>query len=182
MVIILGLTMAVVLPNFGVTQSALLRNQARELAAVLEYARQRAAMTGHPHRLLVGVDDGLYRVEWFVSEEEASGELDDAPPSSIEPVTAAPIDLSPPTVGRRDYRPIPAQLGADSWLEEGLEFTGVDTPEGWLDSGDVAVVFDRDGTTDAATLEIADEDGRRVALEVRPLLDVVRIGEVEDAG
>lgn len=183
-VTILGLTALLVLPNLGVTEAAVLRNEAREVASAIEYARQRAEMTGYPHRLLVGVDEGLYRIEWFVSDEEAAadeaGDEEVAPP--VQVASGAPISLSPPRAGIRDYRPIPGVIGRDSWLSEGLSFKGVDTPEGWIDSGDVAVVFDRDGTTDAARIEIGNRSGHALVLEVRPLLDVVRISEAEDSG
>ena len=76
---------------------------------------------------------------------------------------------------------MPTSLGRPGWLDEGMFFEGVDTPEGWIDAGDVGVVFQRDGSTDAARLVIADEDGRRAALEVRPLQDRVRILEGDDA-
>lgn len=186
-VTILGLAMALVLPNIGATQGVVLTNEARGLAATLEFTRQRAAMTGRPHRLLVGVEDGLYRIEWFVSDEEAeaASEAEDggpapAPWEELDLASGDAIPLSPPRTGWREYRPIPSRFGRDRWLADGIDFAGVQTPEGWLDSGDVAVVFDRDGTTDAAEIEIVDDDGRTMVLEVRPLQDVVRIHAASD--
>jgi hypothetical protein len=175
------MAMMIVLPRVGATQGTILTNEARQLAAALEFTRQRAAMTGRPHRLLVAVDDGLYRVEWFVSDAEAEtsaedgGALGAAPWEDLDLSSGEPIPLSPPQTGWREYRSIPGQFGRDTWLPDGVVFAGVQTPEGWLDSGDVAVVFDRDGTTDAAEIEIADPDGRSMTLEISPLMDVVRI-------
>ena len=40
-------------------------------------------------------------------------------------------------------------------------------------------VFEGDGTTDAAELVIADDNGNSLILEVRPLLDSVRIFDDE---
>jgi prepilin-type N-terminal cleavage/methylation domain-containing protein len=186
-VTILGMAMLLVLPNVGATQGAVLTNDARELAAAIEFTRQRAAMTGRPHRMLVAVDDGLYRIEWFVSEAEAEAAVeDDGEPAGetwedLDLSGGDPIPMSPPQAGWRDYQPIPSRFGQDNWLSPGISFAGVQTPEGWLDSGDVAVVFDRDGTTDSAEIELADDDGRSLVLEIRPLQDVVRIRATSDA-
>ncbi|MGH0034840.1 MAG: pilus assembly FimT family protein [Myxococcota bacterium] len=179
-VTILGLAMLMVLPNLGATQSRMLTNQAKELAAALELARQRAVMTGRPHRMLVAVDDGLYRIEWFVSDAEAEGDDDDgeigpAPWEQVDLRSGDAIPMSPPRILWREYRPIPGADGRDNWLSDGILFAGVQTPEGWLDSGDVAVVFDRDGSTDSAEIELATQDDLRMVLEIRPLQDMVRI-------
>ncbi len=171
---VMMLMLGLVLPGLGATRTAVMRSQARDLATHLELARQRAVVTGKTHRLWLDAEESRYRVEWLVSEREALGE----PPEDLPPLDLGgdtPIPLSPRTAGQREFRPVPNRFGNDSRLSEGLFFAGVQTPEGWLERGQIAVVFDRDGTADAAEIVISDADDRRIILEVRPLLDAVRV-------
>jgi type II secretory pathway pseudopilin PulG len=178
-VAVIALIVGLVLPGLGATRSALLRSQAREIAALLELARQRAVITGKPHRVLIGVDDGMLRLEWFASENETLGLEPGGGPPSLDLSGDSPIPLSPPQDRSLDYRPVPGHSGRDRWLGQDFAFEGVDTPEGWLEQGDVAVVFQRDGTTDAAEIAIVDRDQRRIFLELRPLVERVRIRDEE---
>jgi prepilin-type N-terminal cleavage/methylation domain-containing protein len=178
-VAVIALIVGLVLPGLGATRSALLRSQAREIAALLELARQRAVITGKPHRVLIGVDEGMFRLDWFASENETLGLEPGSEPPPLDLSGDSPIPLSPPLDRSLDYRPVPGRFGRDRWLGEGFAFEGVDTPEGWLDQGDVAVVFQRDGTTDAAEIAIVDRDQRRIFLELRPLVERVRIRDEE---
>lgn len=188
-VLIMGLMLALFIPSIGSTGATTLRNQAREMAAFLELARQRAVLTGKPHRLLLDVERGAYRVEWYVSELPEGDPDPEAQPGSellggqlalpgLDPLDDA-ISLEPPIDETLAYRPVPDRFGGFEWLQGGLFFEGVDTPDGWLDEGDVAIVFLPDGSTDPAQIVIADGDERSIALEVRPLLETVRIHDVE---
>ena len=58
-VLIIGLLMTLVLPNLGSRRAAGLRDQARVVAGYLELARQRAIVTGKPHRLFLALEEGL---------------------------------------------------------------------------------------------------------------------------
>ena len=69
-VVIMGLLLAIVLPNFSVVQNSVLRGEAVSVAGALELARQRAVMTGKPHRLLIDLEGGTYRVEWWINDAE----------------------------------------------------------------------------------------------------------------
>jgi len=194
--LIMMLMMALVIPNLGSTRDSALRDQARELASHLEFARQRAVMTGQPHRLLIDVEAGAYRLEWFVSENRASGIEDPTEQEAVPPAEGALVDpvsgldlgsilggaapsFGPPTHEQRSYHGIPGLLGRDVWLDQDLYVEGVETPEGWLTKGEVAVVFERDGTTDAAEIVLANENDYQLTLEVRPLLEMVRIHDDE---
>lgn len=179
-VAVLGLLLALLVPSLGPTRSAALRGEARDLAAHLELARQRAVMTGKPHRVLLALDDGSYQLEWFATEGDVAPEGDPeaappAPPPQLDLRGEAPVPLSPPRDESREFRPIPNRFGDRARLHDDFHFEGVETGDGWVDRGFASVVFDRDGTTDAAEIAIADQDGNRIFLEVRPLLDVVRI-------
>ncbi|MBW2272646.1 MAG: GspH/FimT family pseudopilin [Deltaproteobacteria bacterium] len=182
-VLIMSFLMAMVLPGLSVTSGAIRRDEAQNLSARLQLARQRAVMTGKPHRVLIDVDRGAYHIEWFVSafdeaeDEETEPLIDDewVAPEEIPPSRQEFLSLKPPEEQERAYVPIPNQFGRDHWLHETLYFDGVETYEGWFDEGSVAVVFEGDGTTDPAQIVITDADGFGVTLDVLPLLESVRI-------
>ena len=67
-VAIMGMMLYLVVPSIGVTEGARLRAGAREMGAHLELARQRAIITGKPHRMLIALDEGWYQLEWFVTD------------------------------------------------------------------------------------------------------------------
>ena len=50
-----------------------LKSEAESIAENLRFARQRAIMTGVPHRLLIDLEEGGYQIEWFVSQGRALG-------------------------------------------------------------------------------------------------------------
>jgi prepilin-type N-terminal cleavage/methylation domain-containing protein len=175
-VLLMALVLSIFVPNLGVLRASALRDQARRVAADIEFARQRAVMTGKPHRVLLDLEEGGYRVEWYVSETDPLGEEEDEP-AKLDLSGRAPLDLSPPVDEELAYQPIPEHLGRQRWLEEGFFFEGIQTPEGWLTRGEAQIVFESDGTTDDSELVIVDDDENAIRLEVRPLLDTVRIVE-----
>jgi prepilin-type N-terminal cleavage/methylation domain-containing protein len=184
-VVVIGLALGLVLPNLGITQKSRLEQEGRDLAALLQLARQRAIVTGRAHRALLDLEEGSLHLDWHVSEAEAYGEMDDGdgfmPATLPEPdLEYGPISLSPPEDQVRDYFPIPGQFGDREWLGGGSFFLGVATPEGWIERGSVQIVFQSDGTTDYAEIVLADEWENQVLLEVQPLLDLIRIRLNED--
>jgi prepilin-type N-terminal cleavage/methylation domain-containing protein len=176
-VVILGLLVSLFLPAIGAGGSRSLRKQGDRVASTLELARQRAVMTGKRHRVVLDLAGGAFAIEWLVSEGVAYGDEDLDIPDEGE----AEIDLlAPPVENARDYHPIPNRFGSMETLDQGYFFEGVDTPEGWIEQGEVYVVFDWDGSSDAAQIVISDPDSRSIDLDVAPLLDVVRIHEEHD--
>jgi type II secretion system protein H len=173
-VTILGLIAMMLLPGLGRVGSGDLDHEARRLAAALELARQRAVATRAPHRLLLDVPGGVWRVEWSVSEARAQG-LPETETAPLDLRGDAPVSLVPPGDRELRFHPVPNQFGRDSALEGDVFFEGVETPEGWLESGEVSVEFDVDGTTEPAVIRLADADGRALRVEVLPLADAVRV-------
>jgi type II secretion system protein H len=177
---IMALVFAVGLPRLGTSKLRLLRGEAESVAASLEFARQRAIMTAIPHRLLIDLEEGGYRVEWLVTQDQAfaSGPADDGFQTSdfsLEGESVNSIELRPPPRSDRDYYPVSnRRLGAFSQIDDALYFVGLDSPSGWIEGGDVAIVFQADGTTEFAMLEIADVDDNHITLEIEPLLDRIR--------
>ena len=174
-VVIMGAMLALIVPNLGFRKAAALRDQARDLAGQVELARQLAVVTGKPHRLLIDIEAGAYSIERFDKAEESSA---DDPP---EILPGRDYDLSPPESRQLEYRPVENQFARNNELEIDFFFEGLDTGEGWLDSGLVNIVFDSDGTTDPAELVVSDLEGRMVVLEVRPLLVVLTAAHDEVA-
>lgn len=192
-VAIFAMVFSLGLPRLSISKKRRLEKEAETLTASFEYARQRAIMSGVPHRVFIDLENGAYRTEWWVTEEEAiaalegsSGELaaseqlrgigdsDAANPYD----SGSPLDRHPPRRAERDYSPVPnRQLGAFTWLNDATFFGGLEGSSGWIESGEVQIVFDADGTTDLALLEFADADDNYLTLEIEPILDRVRIRE-----
>jgi prepilin-type N-terminal cleavage/methylation domain-containing protein len=174
-VLIMGLVASLVIPGVGARSSRQLRDQANHLANDLEFARQRTVMTAVPHRLLLDLDGAAYRVEWLVNDAESTGEPPPAPDLDAELSGQKKIDLTPPRGSERSFRPLPTQLGRTVVLADGIEFAGVETDQGPVEQGAVAITFSRDGTVDPTTVMLMDSSGHRVALELAPLDEAVLV-------
>ena len=90
-VLLIGaLLMSVTLPNFGALQSHRLQNSAEQIVERIDFGRQRAVMTGIPHRLAIDLDAGTYKLEW-----QGLGAKDVAPQPKpeLEPGIEAPLSL-----------------------------------------------------------------------------------------
>ena len=181
---IMGMVFAIGIPRLSTSKLRELRTEAESIAASLEFARQRAIMTGVAHRVLIDLEEGGYRIEWLVDEDRAfaattDGEFSDTDIDS-DPIDSGDeemglIDFYPPTRNERDYYPIPSrQLGSYTWLDDARYFVGLESSSGWIEGGDVEIVFDADGTTEYTLLEIADASDNHLTLVIEPLLDRVR--------
>ena len=170
-VLIMGLMLALIAPNLRLGGASALRDEALEVARRLELARQLAITSGRPHRLLVDLENGEYRIEAYVRVQTDEGGTLGTMPAGAPSL----IDLSPPNDRASEYQPLGNRFGQSAWLDADFFFEGLETSGGWFDKGLVAIVFEWDGTTSPAKLIVGDEDGRAVALEVRPLLDRVSV-------
>jgi prepilin-type N-terminal cleavage/methylation domain-containing protein len=181
-VLILGLAMSLVVPNLAATRAGRLRDQARQVAQRLEVARQRAITSGIPHRLLIDLEAGTMRIEWWVDEDRAYAEEDedDIPTAEEELDLSGPIPMSPPADLEPDFHPIMGAFGRDAHLPDDYYFVGLDSESGWFESGEVEIVFGSDGVTEYARLKMADAWDNAISLEIEPLLELVRIREGAD--
>lgn len=184
-VAIIGLMLGVLLPNLSSTQASQLERQGKDLAARIDLARERAIVTSAPHRVWLEVDEGAFRVDWWVDEERAFALPED---EQDEPALTGPglegipepISLSPPQTEEQEYFPVPMKFGTDSWLDETAFFEGVNTENGWITEGEVQLVFQIDGSTDYAEVILGDEWGNSVTVEVQPFLNHARIYRTEE--
>jgi type II secretion system protein H len=184
-VLLFALMVAMVAPNFGSLSGRRLRDEADGLAARLELARQRATMTGTPHRVALDLDGALYRVEWLASEAEADAALrgEPEPPSEPAPLDLrgdTPLPLAAPREDERSFAPLPGELGKDAMLAEALRFRGVETAQGWVERGEASIAFGPDGSAEWTTVVLEDDAGHGIALDVRPLADTVRVRDADE--
>jgi type II secretory pathway pseudopilin PulG len=175
-VAIFALLAAFVAPNLGLISTRRLEQQAKSISAQLELARQRAIVTGVPHRLAIDLDRGSYWLEWLVTQAEATGEQESPPELDLRGST--PISLAPPPKAVREFRPLPGLFGRETAMEESLRFQVVETSAGSFERGETFVVFERDGTASSTEIVLADDDGHALALLVQPLAEAVRIHDV----
>jgi len=178
--VIFGLLAAIALPNLGIRSSRMLDEEARRLASSLEFARQRAVMTGVTHRVLVDLDLAAYRIEWYgrPDAEEAAAPAE-ATGLAAGGAALAPLALSPPAATDREFEPLAGSLGDVASLDEAVHFAGIETAEGTFEQGTIQIVFERNGTSDPAAVWLENDGGRRVALYVAPLSDSVRFEYVD---
>jgi prepilin-type N-terminal cleavage/methylation domain-containing protein len=174
-VAIMALVVGIVLPNFGLRSRRVMEDESKQLAANLEFARQRSVMTGVPHRVVIDVEDGSYWLEWLVSEARAAGEEDSAeePVYQLEGREAVP--MAAPRRGARSYHALAGELGRATRVQEIVRIDGIEIAGGFLERGLVEIVFERDGTSEAARILLSDPDGHTTGVEVAPFSDTVRI-------
>ena len=174
-VAIMGLVIGIALPNFGLRSRRVMEGEAKQLAAHLEFARQRSVMTGVPHRLVVDVEAGSYRLEWLVSEARALGRKDLGERPVYWIGGREEIPLAAPRASERSYHALAGDLGRAARVQETVRIDGVEIAGGFLEQGLVELVFRPDGTSESAQILLSDEDGHSIGIEVAPFADTVRI-------
>jgi hypothetical protein len=171
-----GLLMSMMLPNFGALQKKNLRDTADQIVERIDFGRQRAVMTGIPHRLAIDIDAGTYQLEW-----EGADAADVAKPVEppTEPGVEAPLSLAPPPATERNFETLQGPLGKLETLGRGVEIAWIETPGGETDFGDAYVTFEADGTSSYTLLVLDEPGGHELALEILPLAEAVRILDEE---
>ena len=168
--------MSIMLPNFGALQSHKLQKSAEQIVERVNFGRQRAVMTGVPHRLAIDLDSGTYKLEWqgARTEDEAP-----QPKPAIEPDFAPRLSLEPPPTEERSFQTLSGPIGRLQRLGNGIEFGWIETPGGEVDFGEAFVTFEGDGTSSYTVLVLNEPGGHEIALEILPLADAVRIIDEE---
>jgi type II secretion system protein H len=179
-VAILALVAAFVVPNLGGFRMRALRGEAAQLASHLELARQRAIMTGVPHRVWLELDQSEYRLEWLAQDPETADLEATGRPDELDLNGNTPLDLAAPPAPVLDYQPVPGNFGRLRVVADPFYFEAVETPEGRIERGEVSIGFARDGTADYTEIYLQDAQGDQIALDVQPLDDRVRIRRDEE--
>ena len=174
-VAVIALVIGIVMPNLGMRSRRIMEDEAKQLAASLEFARQRSVMTGVPHRVVIDVEEGSYWLEWLVSEARAGGEEDLAELPVYELGGREEIPMGAPRSAERSYHALAGSLGHTTRVQEIVSIDGIEIAGGFLERGLVHIVFERDGTSESARILLSDEDGRTTGIEVAPFADTVRI-------
>ncbi len=168
--------MSLTLPNFGALQSHNLRNSAKRIVERIDFGRQRAVMTGIPHRLAIDLDAGTYKLEWQGANAR-DAVLQPEPKTELG--VNATFSLAPPPPVERSFESLLGPLGKLEHLAGGVEFGWVETPGGEVDFGEAFITFEGDGTSSYTILVLNEPGGDELALEILPLADAVRILDEE---
>ncbi len=171
-VVLLGaIIVAIAIPQFGILSNRKLDEGSQLLRSKIEYTRQRAAITGKPHQLLIDLDNFTYRVEWEIENRDSNIDL------SLLDYDERKRRLIVPPPDDHIFEPIPERSGMNTELVDPIIFYGVHTPEGWIEEGTFGLIFEYDGTTQPASIVLSDGTDNQRILEVLPLADFVRISD-----
>jgi type II secretory pathway pseudopilin PulG len=176
-VAIFGLIAAMALPNIDLGGSRIVRGEAQDLATAIEFARQRAVMTGRTHQVVIEVDRGEHWIEWAAPLEAATVEGDG---EAGAPGGERQLELVPPPLDVDEFVPIPGELGRVHRADDATAILGVEVSGGLADQGRVELRITADGAADPASILVGDSDGANVLrIDVEPLADAARIYDVE---
>ena len=170
--------MSVMLPNFGAVQTHKLRNSAEQIVERIDFGRQRAVMTGVPHRLSIDLDTGTYQLEWQ-GDRPAEKKKPAKPEFELEPDAETQLSLAPPPATERSFETLQGPLGKLETLGRGVEFAWIETPGGETDFGEAHITFEGDGTSSYTLLVLDEPGGHELALQILPLAEMVRILDEE---
>jgi prepilin-type N-terminal cleavage/methylation domain-containing protein len=172
-----ALIAAMVVPNLNLGGSRAVRNAGADLATAIEYARERAIMTGRTHAVVIDIEQGAHWIEWTAPPDPASTPNGGPPPEDGDRKLA----LVPPALeGDGELVPLFGNFGRPHLLEDPVVILGVEIDGGLADSGEVVLRIEGDGATDPATILLGDADGESVVrVEVEPLADAVAVVDAE---
>ncbi len=171
-VLLIALVASVAAPTLNFGGSRAVRQEAEDLGAAIEYARQRAVMTGRAHQLVLNLDAHAYTVEWAQPAPEEAP----APTAEESEFTQPPIDMLAPAAAAEEFVPAPGGFGRGHALPEGVWLLEVELPRELVAEGAVTLRLTPDGTAEPATIFVSDPDREQVlGIEVRPLADAVVI-------
>jgi prepilin-type N-terminal cleavage/methylation domain-containing protein len=151
-----------------------LRNAGRSLSAELEYVEQRAVTTGQAQRIVIDLDQQVYRVE----------ELPIAEPSADAPLPehAENLDLAPPDSGL-DFQPVEGSIGEWRALDDAadVDFREVRLANEAKTAGAVAIAFSPDGASDPAEIWLRDDGGYDLRVRLIAFTGEIRVEEADPA-
>ena len=167
-IVIFALIAGVVVSRVGNTAAQGLRDDSRQLAATLDFARSQAIALGRAHRVVLDLDHAQFWIEALPL------------PAPAEPVLAwAELDELPliaPRAENTEFAPLPGTPGVPTPLRSGVAFAGVEAEGGDLAEGVAALEFAPDGATGAARIWLAAGESTRAYVEVAALADPTRVG------
>jgi type II secretory pathway pseudopilin PulG len=174
---------AVAAPSLNRTlENHRLTSAAEQVQSHCAAARAAALRTGQTHALLVEPGGGGYLIEPWTDVDVLLG--DQAAPALMglgaNPPHAAAGD---PTIGRQRQLPegvlfAEAEFAGEQRTAEALAQASVAGGPGSATGGVMPILFFPDGTASTARIVLANQQGRYVAVEVRGLTGMARVGQV----
>lgn len=149
-----------------------MRNAGRTLAAELEYVGQRAVTTGKPQRVVIDLDQQVYRVEELpLAAEQAELEL---------PEHAENLDLAPP-LSQLAFEPVDGRIGEWRALDDAdeVQLREVRLADEAKQDGMFAIGFAPDGACDPAEIWLRDDGGYDLRIRLVAFTGEIRIEEPE---
>ena len=170
-----ALIAGLVAPLLHLGGSRAARREAEDLAGAVEFARQRAVMTGRIHRLVLDLDRNEHRIEWLPPREpEAAGASLGAGERGERKVA-----MVPPDTGSDHFEPAPGSFGRDHEMDGATRLLEVRLPGDVIDRGVVVLALMPDGAADPALIRVGSAEGELLYdVRVEPLADAA---EVTDA-
>lgn len=172
--LLMALVAALTIPNLGVRGSQATLDEARSLASLLEFARQRAVMTGTPQRVVLDLDEQLY---WL--EDQAGGDSEEETGLPIRWSEESEIPMQAPRESEREFQLARGPVSRPMSPTPGVWIAAVDTAEGRVERGQVHLPFAWDGSSEGTEVWIAGDGGHQVLLGLAPLADRIRIVRVD---
>ena len=167
-VLVTGVFVTSVGGGFGVH----LRNAGRTLSAELEYIGQRAVTTGQAQRIVIDLDQQVFRVEELPFVEPAA----DVP----LPEHAEGLDLAPPPM-QAEFQPVEGRIGEWHALDDAddVAFREVRLANEAKTDGAVAIGFSPDGASDPAEIWLRDDGGYDLRIRLVAFTGEIRVEEAD---
>jgi len=177
-VLMFGLIAALVMPNIDLGGSRAVRDEANDLASAVEFARQRAVMTGRTHQVVIEIDRGEHWIEWAAPPED-----EPAPEADADvPARERKLDLVPPPLQTDDAElvPVPGEFGRVHAVDDKVAILGVERGNEVVDRGRYELRVGPDGAAEPASILVGDTDGgHALRIEVEPLADAALVVDAQ---
>ena len=176
-VLMFALIASLVAPALHLGGGRAAQREAEAIAGSLEFARQRAVMTGRAHRLVVDLDRASYWVEW-VPPPEAGGS---APPGANGGSSARKIAMKPPEAAELRFEPVPAgEFGREHAMDAATRVLEVRLPGNAIDRGVVVLGLTPDGAADPALIRVGSPEGESLFdVRVEALADAALVTDAK---
>ncbi len=171
--LLMALVAAIAIPNMGFRAAQQGLDEAESMAALFEFGRQRAVMTGRPQQVVIDLDQQRY---WLEVHRRVDRE------GSTEPVRwsdEAELALTAPRRKEATFTRALGAAGRGYTPPKGVWIAAVDTAEGRVEAGTVTLPFAGDGSTEGTVIWVSVDGGHQLRLEIAPLADRIRIEHVE---
>ena len=175
--LMIALVAAVAFPNLGFRSQQAVLDEAGSVAALVEFARQRAVMTGTPQRVVFDLDAQQY---WLEESRPPRRDDEDAPAAPVRWSEQRELPMFAPRDEQKRFIRSAGPNGRGYRPPAGVVLQALETEEGMIERGRVEMPFAWDGSTEGTGLWLLGDGGHQVRLLVAPLADSIRIERVED--